>query len=190
MIIFVTAAAIFGLDLFWQKVYLRLSTGLDFAVRHPNWPRSLLKLLGLLSSLGFVGLLYWLFPEYHGDFYDRYYQMLRLILPPWLLLALPYIYWVDSHMTQPRDGYWHMGKLLLLQWREVDGKVLGQHLLGWLIKSAIVKYGGSRLYQTLKPLFFGLIAGEIFGAVVPSIVGIAYYVITGMPPRQFWVLPL
>lgn len=134
MIIFVTAAAIFGLDLFWQKVYLRLSTGLDFAVRHPNWPRSLLKLLGLLSSLGFVGLLYWLFPEYHGDFYDRYYQMLRLILPPWLLLALPYIYWVDSHMTQPRDGYWHMGKLLLLQWREVDGKVLGQHLLGWLIK--------------------------------------------------------
>ena len=83
----VTAGTIFLLDLLWQKVHLRASTGLDFGRDDPSWQRSLTKLAGLMGSLGFVALLYWLLPEYHGAFYDRYYQMLRLVLPPWLVLV-------------------------------------------------------------------------------------------------------
>jgi hypothetical protein len=129
-----TAGAIFLVDLIWQKVHLRASTGLDFTHDDPSWQRSLTKLGGLFGSLGFVALLYWLLPEYHGVFYDRYYQMLRLVLPPWLLLALPYFFFIDRHMPQPRDGYWHMGKLVTFHWAAVDSRIVGQHLLGWLIK--------------------------------------------------------
>ncbi len=129
-----TAGVIFLLDLGWQKVHRRASTGLDFARDDPSWPRSLLKLAGLLGSLAFVALLYWLLPEYRGAFYDRYYRMLQLVLPPWLLLALPYFHFVDRRMACPRDGYWHMGKLVTFDWKAVDRRVVGQHLLGWLIK--------------------------------------------------------
>lgn len=130
----VTAVAIIFMDLTWQRVYLRVSTGIDWKIDHPSWPRTLLKCAGLLGSMGFVAMLYWLFPEYHGEFYDRYFVMLREVLPVWLLLALPYFYLVDRHMSKPQDGYWHVGKFIFLRWREIDWRVMGQHLLGWLIK--------------------------------------------------------
>ena len=130
----VTAGTIFFVDLVWQKVHLRPSTGIDFGYNNPSWKRSLLKFAGLLGSMGFIAFFYWLFPEYRSSSYDPYYAMLRIILPPWIALALPYFFFVDSKMHEPFDGYWHMGKLVTFQWDAVSGKVVGQHLLGWLVK--------------------------------------------------------
>ena len=130
----VTAGVILIIDLTWQKVYLRPSTGLDFTHDDPSWNRTLHKFAGLLGSLVFIGFLYWLFPEYHGSFYDPYYDLLKILLPPWLVLAIPYLYFVDRKMVQPYDGYWQLGKFLTLQIGAVDWKKLKQHLLGWLIK--------------------------------------------------------
>jgi protein-S-isoprenylcysteine O-methyltransferase Ste14 len=129
-----SAGAIFLVDALWQKVYLRASTGIDFAYDDPSWNRTLHKLAGLVGSAGFVAFLYWLFPEYHGGFYANYYLMLRNISIPWMALALPYLFFVDRRMRNPRDGYWHMGKLVTFQWAVLDLGILRQHLLGWLIK--------------------------------------------------------
>ncbi|WP_150620052.1 hypothetical protein [Pandoraea horticolens] len=87
-----------------------------------------------MGSLGFVALLYWLFPEYHGAFYDNYYRMLSLVAPPWWVLALPYIHFVDRKMTRPLDGYWHLGQVVTMQWGQVNWRMVGQHLLGWLVE--------------------------------------------------------
>jgi hypothetical protein len=38
-------------------------------------------------------------------------------------------------------------------------------LIGWVLKTLIVKWGGSRLYQRMRPVFLGLIVGEILAAV-------------------------
>ncbi|NQT20271.1 MAG: hypothetical protein HQ592_11245 [Planctomycetes bacterium] len=62
-------------------------------------------------------------------------------------------------------------------------------LLGWAIKTAVTKYGGARLYQKLKPLMIGLIAGELLGILIPVIVGAIYYLATGDQPKVFHVLP-
>lgn len=161
LIIAVTTAAVFVVDLGWQKVHLRPSTGLDFARDDPSWPRTLTKFCGLLGSLGFVALCYWLFPEYHGKFND-YYELLRLILPPWIALAIPYFFWVDRKMREPRDGYWHMGKLVTLQWQAVDGRVVGQQLLGWVIKGYFMALMFTFMCDDLKRLFlfnFGTLTG-------------------------------
>lgn len=129
-----TAAAIFAVDIAWRKVHRRASTGIDFGHDDPSWPRAAIKFAGLAGSLGFVAFLYWLFPEYHGVFYDNYYVLLGNLLPGWLALALPYLYFVDRRMKQPEDGYWHMGNAVLGRWSKVDRAKLRQHLLGWLIK--------------------------------------------------------
>ncbi len=129
------AGTIFVADIAWRKVHLRPSTGIDFRHADPSVRRTLIKFAGLLASIGFVAFLYWLFPEYHGASYQRYFAMLRIVLPVWMALAVPYFYFVDRHMPQPQDGYWHAGMLVALQWKSVDGKVLGQHVLGWLIKA-------------------------------------------------------
>ncbi len=122
------------IDLAWQKVHLRPSTGLSFAQHNPNIGRALTKYLGLLGTIGFLYLIYWLFPEYHGSFYDKFYELVRIIVPIWIVLALPYFIWIDSKMINPKDGYWNAGLLLLGKFRDIDRKYLIQHTLGWLIK--------------------------------------------------------
>lgn len=55
-------------------------------------------------------------------------------------------------------------------------------LLAWLTKVLVTKYGGARLYERLKPLMIGIIAGSVLGALVPMLVGSAYYFVAGRPP--------
>lgn len=133
-VIAATGLPMYLLDLAWRRVHRRASTGLDFDHDDPSWGRTLLKFAGLLGCLAPLGILYWLFPEYHSPFYQRYWELLRLILPPWLILAMPYFHVVDRHLTNPRDGYWHMGKLVTFQWHVVDGRMVWQLLLGWFVK--------------------------------------------------------
>ena len=133
----VMAAAALGVfvpDLLWQKVQRRTLVAPASTSEH-GWSRSVTKLIGLIGSVGFIALLYWLFPEYASTgFYGNYWQALRVVLPLWALLSLPYIYWVDRRLRTPCDALWQMGRLLTLGWRDVSGRVIGQHLLGWLVK--------------------------------------------------------
>lgn len=55
-------------------------------------------------------------------------------------------------------------------------------LLGWAIKSLVVKFGGGRGYRNLKPLFIGLIVGEIMILGLTFVVGTLYHIRTGNPP--------
>src|ERR1700693_4654976 len=131
IVIAVTALGVFIPDLLWQKIQRRTLT----SPAAGDWPRSVTKLLGLIGSVGFIALLYWLFPEYGAQgFYANYWQALRVLLPAWAVVSLPYLYWVDRRLPRPRDALWQMGRLLSLQWQDVSGPVIGQHLLGWLVK--------------------------------------------------------
>ena len=152
-IIAVTTAAIFLVDIAWQKVHRRPSTGLDFTYDDPSWPRTLIKVVGLLASVGFVGLGYWLFPDYHRAFFDDYFQLLRIVAIPWIVLAVPYFFWVDRRMRDPRDGYWHLGNTVLFRWRQVERNAVVQHLLGWIIKGYFAALMFSYTCTDVKNLF-------------------------------------
>ena len=81
--------------------------------------------------------------------------------------------------------------VMFLVWNTWMGNMFAWSLLaGWLIKIVVTKYGGHVIYQKVKPLMFGFIAGEIFGALVPVIIGALYYFITGDIPKNFSVFPL
>jgi hypothetical protein len=62
-------------------------------------------------------------------------------------------------------------------------------LIGWFIKVMVTKYGGAGVYQKLKPLMIGLIAGDMLGGVIPMIIGAVYYLVTDEIPKSFRVLP-
>ncbi|MCK5801988.1 MAG: hypothetical protein KAI66_04110 [Lentisphaeria bacterium] len=89
-----------------------------------------------------------------------------------------------------RFTWWPIHPILFLTWAtEPQWRLCGAFLVGWLIKTSVTKYGGARVYQRLKPLMIGLIAGEVLGAVAPSVVGALYFVCTGEVPPRFMVLP-
>ncbi|MBK6739011.1 MAG: isoprenylcysteine carboxyl methyltransferase [Haliea sp.] len=97
-------------------------------------PRVLVKLLGLSVTLLLIVGVYSLFPEYRGAFYQKYYAALRLLAPWFVVVAVPYFFWMDRRDGGERDGYWHMGQLALLRWDHIDRRMVGQHLLGWTVK--------------------------------------------------------
>ncbi len=130
-ILLLTALGVFLPDIVMQKVHRRLCQG---PRPLPSWPRTLTKFAGLLGSLAFVAFFYWLFFDYRRSFFERYYFFLKIILPVWLLLALPYIRYVDSRMSDPEDGLWHMGRFVLLKGKGVDKARVRQHLMGWAVK--------------------------------------------------------
>lgn len=144
-----TVTAVFAVDSLRHQIHRRTSTGLDHTRDVPSWQRTFTKFCGLLGTFACLALLYWLFPEYRQPFYDRYFELLQIILPVWLALALHYIHWVDRRMREPRDGYWQMGQLVLLRWERIDTRILGQHLLGWLIKGFFL------------PLMFGYMCRDL-----------------------------
>jgi protein-S-isoprenylcysteine O-methyltransferase Ste14 len=126
-----TALGVFVPDLLWQKVQRHTLV----APGAGSWPRSLTKLIGLVGSVGCIALLYWLFPEYGtAGFYANYWAALKVVLPLWAALSLPYLYWIDRRLARPHDALWQMGRLLTLRWQDLSGPVIGQHLLGWLVK--------------------------------------------------------
>ncbi len=151
-IIGATTAAIFLVDLAWQKIHLRSSAGLDFAHDDPSWGRTLTKLAGLLACLGLIALGYWLLPQYREKYYENYFEFLRYVLPPWIVLGVPYFFWVDRKMREPRDGYWHMGKVVAFQWDAIDGRAVRQLLLAWIIKGYFAALMITYLCEDLKVL--------------------------------------
>jgi hypothetical protein len=81
--------------------------------------------------------------------------------------------------------------VLFLIWGTYWGKAIaGPFLVGWLIKIIITKYGGHSLFQKVKPMMFGLIAGDLLGGCIPIVVGFIYYYITGDLPKNYVTVPL
>jgi hypothetical protein len=117
------------------KPFLNFSTGLNFSLKqHWDYKRIFVKLLGFYITLILVAVVYWLFPEYHGRFYNYYWGYLKIIVPLLLFGVIPYFILVDHFMVDPKDGYWHLGMSVLGQWSKINRHILGQHLLGWLVK--------------------------------------------------------
>lgn len=125
----------FILDSLFLKTHTRKSTGLDFSKTQISWTRTTIKLLGLMGTIGFIAVLYSLFPEYQSEFYSPYWALLKYLSLPWSVLAVPYFLYVDSKMTNPNDGYYQVGQVVLFRLSGLDFKVLKHHLLGWIVKS-------------------------------------------------------
>ncbi|NQT92471.1 MAG: hypothetical protein HQ559_06905 [Lentisphaerae bacterium] len=85
---------------------------------------------------------------------------------------------------------WPLHPIMFIVWTSYPGKAFAwSFLAGCLIKSLVIKYGGPAAYQKLKPLMFGLIAGEMLGGTIPALVGLIYYLITGEVPKSFSIMP-
>jgi hypothetical protein len=89
-----------------------------------------------------------------------------------------------------RLPWWPLHPILMVTCATVPlQRTAPSFLLGWLVKLAVDRYGGSALVNRLKPLMFGFIAGEVLGAILPSMIGAVHFFVTGETLTNFWVLP-
>ncbi len=89
-----------------------------------------------------------------------------------------------------RLPWWPLHPVLAIAFWSYPGSMFWpSFLLGWAIKKAVVRYGGQKLYRRLTPLMLGLIAGDVLGMLVPSLIGALYYLATGRGAPVFIILP-
>jgi len=89
-----------------------------------------------------------------------------------------------------RFARWPFHPLMFLVLGTFQSRTLAvSFLLGCFIKVLVTKYGGAGVYHKLKPLMIGVIAGDLLGGLIPMIIGLIYYLVTGEPPKLFRVLP-
>lgn len=86
--------------------------------------------------------------------------------------------------------WWPLHPVLFLVWGTWTSMVVWMSFLfGWIVKELIVRYGGGHTYQRLKPLFIGLIMGEIAATTVTLVIGAIYYACTHDSPPTYHVFP-
>jgi protein-S-isoprenylcysteine O-methyltransferase Ste14 len=118
------------------KVHRRASTGLDWSRPFQlDVRRVLTKLLGLAVTVGAIALVYWLFPEYRGRFFDPYFGSLGRLAAPLVAVAVVYVAFVDGRMRAPRDVYWQLGRCALGRFRDARAADLAGHARAWLVKA-------------------------------------------------------
>ncbi len=89
-----------------------------------------------------------------------------------------------------RLSWWPIHPVLFLVWGSYPANFFAfSFLLGSLMKGVLVWVGGEKAYHRAKPLAVGLIAGELLLILFWAIVGLLYYLNTGIAPKVYRILP-
>ena len=79
-----------------------------------------------------------------------------------------------------RHTWWPIHPVLFMVWGTcLVIPLTASFLVGWLIKTAVTRFGGGEAYRRAKPLFVGLVAGEFVAGIFWAVVGLVYYLHTG-----------
>jgi len=111
------AVPVIVLEFLILRTYRNADTGLDWSmkarVNEASIARVAIKLVGLWTTLSIIALVYLLFPEYQAVLFEPFWDVLAIVIPVFLIISPVYFFWVDGRMKEPRDGYWHVGALML-----------------------------------------------------------------------------
>lgn len=89
-----------------------------------------------------------------------------------------------------RFAWWPLHPVIFMVFGSVAAmRFAASFFIGWAIKAAVVRLGGSRSYHLVQPLMIGLIAGEIVAVLVWTVAGAVYYWVTGTAPPIYGIFP-
>jgi len=123
-------------SVFVDKVHRNPTTGLDWGNRaNAEATRSVTftKLTGLWATWAVLAAMYAIGRWYWDGQYLFAMEVLGAVAIPALVLSIPYVFWLDRRMVNPRDATWHFGAFLLAREAWDRDKVVG-HWRAWIIK--------------------------------------------------------
>lgn len=128
-----------------DKVHLRKSTGIDWALRRPVadvLDTSIIKIAGLWATWAMIALVYasfrlfWDGARWNFPFSMQIFQQAVL---PLVIASVPYVVWLDRYLVDPRDGSWHMGAWIAGR-DDWDAQEIFHHLRAWAVKGFFLAF--------------------------------------------------
>ncbi|SFF74929.1 Protein of unknown function [Novosphingobium sp. CF614] len=163
--LFVTGTAMSLWSVMVDKVHLRPSTGIDWSAPRPlsqTLDVSITKIAGLWATWAAIGFYYCVGRWYWDGQYLFAMEVIGVAAVPVFVLSVPYVFWLDRYMVNPRDHAWHFGAMLIGReaWSADEVK---KHWRAWGIKA----FFGAFMISILPPGFahvveidFGQIAAD------------------------------
>jgi hypothetical protein len=94
------------------------------------------------------------------------------------------------NLARLRFPWWPIHPILFLVWFPNPlNHIAWSFFLGWCVRAAVVKFGGTHGYERGKAFMVGVITGDVLGGLLFMGVGLAYYLITGTKGPNYYVLP-
>jgi protein-S-isoprenylcysteine O-methyltransferase Ste14 len=152
-----------------DKVHRNPTTGIDWN-RPPRslaetLDISLAKIAGLWGIWAAIGALYCLGRWYWSGPYLFSMQLLGMACVPMLVLSIPYILWLDRRLSDPKDGAWHFGQLLIGRGDLADREEIHEFLRAWAIKGFFLAFMISIVpgnwLETVRPDWTWIASGPV-----------------------------
>jgi protein-S-isoprenylcysteine O-methyltransferase Ste14 len=125
-----------------DRVHRNPGNGIDWdAPPRPlaeSWHVSSVKLAGLCATWLGIAFFYCMARWYWAPPYLFSMQTFAWSAGPLVLLSIPYLLWIDRRLAEPRDGTWHVGRLLL--GRPFETAMVYEHLRCWTIKAFFLAF--------------------------------------------------
>lgn len=160
-----------------EKVHRRPSTGLDWSLgrtRPPDRADTLIKLIGLWATWAIIAALYCLCRWYWSGNYVFSMRVLGHAAIPLVVLSVPYVFWIDRYMVNPRDHAWNFGALLLRKGGWEVGMIKA-HWRSWIIKAFFTAF-----MISIIPFAFRNVVEADFGLLAQRPEQLALMIIEGM----------
>lgn len=129
-------------SLFVDKVHRNPSTGIDWDRTRPLPPDitdiSLTKIAGLWATWGIIACVYGVMRFYWAGQYGFSMQVFSLVAIPLAILSVPYVFWLDRRLVEPRDGTYAFGRWLLGQGD--DFPAIWRHWRAWAVKGFFLAF--------------------------------------------------
>ncbi len=126
-----------------DRVHRHPTTGIDWA--RPARPLnetldiSVTKLAGLWATWAIIGAIYGLSRFYWAGNYLFAMKCFAYAAPFLFVASIPYVAWLDTRLTNPRDGCWAFGNLLMGD-RRADRSAIADHLRSWAVKGFFLAF--------------------------------------------------
>ncbi len=171
----ITSLAMMGWSLGVDNVHRRASTGIDWA--NPREWRAVagitaVKLVGLWATWGLIGFAYCLFRFYWDGAYTFAIHLIAAAALPLVLLSVPYVWWLDRVLVEPKDGAWHFGGFVLGHDGADHGEIL-RHLRRWGVKGFFTAF-----MLSILPGGFAYVVGFDLSAIATRPVDLANFLIS------------
>ena len=132
-----------------DKVHRNPTTGIDWdAAPKPLREMrdiSLTKLAGLWTTWLMIGAVYCIGRWYWSGAYSfttevLLHKLLGIYVYAWLfILSIPYVLWIDTRLTESKDGAWALGAWLIGE-QKADWDAINAHLRSWAVKGFFLAF--------------------------------------------------
>jgi protein-S-isoprenylcysteine O-methyltransferase Ste14 len=127
-----------------DKVHRNPTTGIDWT-RSPRplsetLDTSVAKIAGLWTTWAAIGCFYCIGRWYWDGNYQFAIYVLGVGSIPMLVFSVPYVFWLDRRLKEPRDGAWHLGQLIAGKSHRVDREVLYDYFRSWAVKGFFLAF--------------------------------------------------